>query len=149
MRIEDEIKQEKFDSEYQKLAVNIIFTFHWLQSNQFEFLKEFDLTTQQYNVLRILRGQHPNSATVTLIKERMLDKMSDASRLVDRLVNKGLVERRICEKDRRRVDVLITDKGLELLSKIDDTPGMNLNELKSLSENEAAKLNTLLDKLRG
>ncbi|MCX7723608.1 MAG: MarR family transcriptional regulator, partial [Verrucomicrobiae bacterium] len=82
-------------------------------------LSKFDLTPQQFNLLRILRGQYPSPASISLIKERMLDKMSDASRLVDRLIQKKLVERKICSQDRRKVDVIITRKGLKLLEKID------------------------------
>jgi DNA-binding MarR family transcriptional regulator len=112
-------------------------------------LDEYDLTPQQFNLLRILRGQYPKPASITLLKERMLDKMSDASRLVERLLAKGLVERKICPEDRRKVDVVITKKGLKLLEKIDKTDNEMDNYLKNLSEVEAKKLNELLDKLRG
>ncbi len=149
MKLEDEIKQTKFNSEYQKLAVNIIFTHNWLNGNQFAFLKKYNLTPQQFNVLRILRGQHPEMASVSLIKERMLDKMSDASRLVDRLVSKGLVERHICPKDRRKADVGITDVGLKLLGNIDIEMKPIFDNLKNLTKKEAVLLNSLLDKLRG
>lgn len=149
MKLEDEIKQSSFRNEYHKLAVNIIFTHSWLMSKIYELLDEYDLTPQQFNLLRILRGQYPKPASITLLKERMLDKMSDASRLVERLLAKGLVERKICPEDRRKVDVVITKKGLKLLEKIDKTDNEMDNYLKNLSEVEAKKLNELLDKLRG
>ncbi len=149
MRLEEEIKQEKFRNEFHKLAVNIIFTHSWLIHKINQTLSKFDLTPQQFNLLRILRGQYPSPASISLLKERMLDKMSDASRLVDRLIQKGLVERKICEQDRRRVDVVITKKGLSLLKKIDLKNEDMDSFLKNISKIEAKKLNDLLDKLRG
>ncbi len=149
MRLEEEIKQEKFRNEFHKLAVNIIFTHSWLIHKINQTLSKFDLTPQQFNLLRILRGQYPSPASISLLKERMLDKMSDASRLVDRLIQKGLVERKICEQDRRRVDVVITKKGLSLLKKIDLKNEDMDSFLKNISKIEAKELNDLLDKLRG
>jgi len=149
MKLEDEIKQHSFRNEYHKLAVNIIFTHSWLMSKIYELLDEYDLTPQQFNLLRILRGQYPQPASITLLKERMLDKMSDASRLVERLVTKGLVERKICSVDRRKVDVVITKKGLKLLEKIDKTDDEMDSFLKNITKEEAEQLNQLLDKLRG
>ncbi len=149
MKLEDEIKQEAFRNEYHKLAVNIIYTHSWLMAKIYEVLSHFDLTPQQFNLLRILRGQYPSPASITLLKERMLDKMSDASRLVDRLIQKGFVERKICEQDRRKVDVVITKKGLKLLEKVDEKNDEMDNYLKNLSESESKLLNELLDKLRG
>lgn len=149
MKLEEEIKQSSFRNEYHKLAVNILYTHSWLISKIADHLWKFDLTPQQFNLLRILRGQYPEPASISLLKERMIDKMSDASRLVDRLISKGLVEREICPDDRRRVNVIITKKGLSLLKKIDETDQTIDNFLKSLSEEEAVILNNLLDKLRG
>lgn len=149
MRLEDEIKQSSFRNEYHKLAVNLIFTHSWLMSKIYDLLAEYDLTPQQFNLLRILRGQYPQPASITLLKDRMLDKMSDASRLVERLVAKGLVERKICSEDRRKVNVIITKKGLKVLEKIDETNQEMDNFLKNLSLKEAEQLNSLLDKLRG
>lgn len=148
MKIDDEVKG-KFRNEYHKLAVNILFTNGWLMSIHTLIFKPFKITPNQFNILRILRGQHPNPVTVNLLKERMLDKMSDASRLVERLREKGLVERNICSKDRRRVDVKITDKGLKLLEQIDAYNEKMDNPLKNLTIKEATELNALLDKLRG
>jgi DNA-binding MarR family transcriptional regulator len=110
---------------------------------------DYHITSNQYNILRILRGQYPNPATVNLLKERMLDKMSDASRLVERLRVKGLVKRDLSSDDRRRVDVMITEKGLKLLSAIDKLNEKSDTIFKNLSSGEAKKINDLLDKLRG
>lgn len=149
MRLEDEIKQKKFKNEFQKAAVNLIYTTNWLEAKFAPLMREFGLTVQQFNILRILRGQHPTPATINLLKERMLDKMSDASRLVDRLLEKGYLSRQVCGKDRRRVDILITQSGLDLLEKIDGHEQKFYSELINLTSEEADLLNNLLDKFRG
>lgn len=149
MKLEDEIKQKKFQSEIHKLAVNIIYTHSWLASHQNELIGKYNLTTQQYNILRILRGQHPNPASINLLKERMLDKMSDASRLVERLRVKNLVERKNCEKDRRKAEVLITEKGLSLLKELDIMEEKLKDTFSNISENEAKTANDILDRIRG
>ena len=149
MKLEDEIKQSKFKNEYQKLAVNIFFTHGWLIGKHATIFKNFGITISQYNILRLLRGQHPNSAPISLLKDRMLDKMSDASRLVERLRTKGLLSRKLCKEDRRRVNVLITKKGLSLLTKLDRFEVELETHLSNLSDVEAKKLNSLLDKMRG
>lgn len=149
MRLEDEIKQKSFRNEFHKLVVNIIYTHSWLMSKIINMLFKHDITPQQYNILRILRGQFPSPASVSLLKSRMLDKMSDASRLVDRLVEKGLVEKKISNDDRRRLDVYITSKGLKLLEKIDNKNKQFDDLLRGITEKEAIILNNLLDKLRG
>ena len=119
MGIGADIKQKKFKSEFNKVLINLMFTSNWLNEQESQLFKPHGLTLAQYNVLRILRGQHPNPATVNLLIERMLDRMSNASRIVDKLLAKGLVYRSQNEQDRRAVDVLISEKGLDLLSKID------------------------------
>lgn len=149
MKIEDEIKQDKFKSEYQKLAINLIFTGNWINSKNAELLKPYKLTSQQFNLLRILRGQYPNPVTVNLLIERMLDKMSNASRIVDRLVKKNLVLRKSCPEDRRRVDIVITDKGMKLLDKIDLDQDKWEKRFENLTTKEAIELNNFLDRLRG
>ena len=149
MKIEDEIKQAAFKSEYQKLSVNLLFTGNRIALKYYERLKSYGLTLQQYNALRILRGQYPKPATVSLLIERMLDKSSNASRIVDRLVAKELSDRRVCPKDRRSVDVVITRKGLSLLEKIGKKQDEWDKELMTINKNEAKILNSLLDKLRG
>ncbi|MCC9139060.1 MarR family winged helix-turn-helix transcriptional regulator, partial [Pontibacter silvestris] len=107
--MEEEIKQSTFKSEYQKAYINMVYTSNWLQQVQAAQFKPYGLTLPQYNILRILRGQHPKPATVSLLIERMLDKTSNASRIVDKLEAKALVTRKQCADDRRTVDVLITD----------------------------------------
>ena len=149
MKLEDEIKQKKFKNEFHKLAVNLIFTHGWLLDHQAKFFKKFGITGAQYNILRILRGQHPNPASINLLKERMLDKMSDASRLVERLKQKGLVEREVCTEDRRRVEVVINDKGLNLLKEMDKIEDRFEQIFKGIGNSEAKSLNDLLDRLRG
>lgn len=149
MKLEEEIKQKSFKSEYQKLAVNLVYTGNWVGANTADRLKEHKITLQQFNLLRILRGQYPEPATVNLLIERMLDKMSNASRIVDRLLSKKLVERTTCPEDRRRVDVIITQKGLQLLEKIDAKDKEWNSQFKKLNLKEAKELNDLLDKLRG
>jgi DNA-binding MarR family transcriptional regulator len=149
MKLEDEIKQKKFKNEFHKLAVNLIYTHGWWLNYQAGFFKRFQITGTQYNILRILRGQHPNPASINLLKERMLDKMSDASRLVERLKDKGLVERKICPKDRRKVEVKITKKGIELLKNIGSIEDQFEALFIGIKPNEAKILNELLDKLRG
>jgi DNA-binding MarR family transcriptional regulator len=149
MKIELEIKQPAFKNEYHKLSVNLLYTGHWLQLQNHNHLKPFGLTVQQFNILRILKGQHPQPVTVSLLIDRMIDKMSNASRLVEKLRRKGLVERRVCENDRRAVDVLITPAGLALLKEIEKQDQQWEKVLQNLSVSEAVQLNTLLDKLRG
>ncbi|AFD07375.1 MarR family winged helix-turn-helix transcriptional regulator [Solitalea canadensis] len=148
MEIEKEIVQSKFENSYQKAIINIVFTQSWLMSNMRQILEPYDITPQQFNVLRILRGQYPKPATLNLVKERIIDKMSDVSRIVDRLVKKDIIERKVCKSDRRAVDLLITQKGLDLLSNItiEKMQGFVGN---NLTDNELEKLNELLDKLRG
>lgn len=148
MKLEEEIKQPKFRNEYHKLAVNVLYTNGWLINLYSMLFSKYGITSNQYNILRILRGQYPNPATVNLLKERMIDKMSDASRLVERLRTKGFVKRDLSSKDRRCVDIIITDKGLHLLKEIDKLNDKHDSFLKNLSEGEAKKLNDLLDKLR-
>ncbi len=149
MELEKEIKQDHFRNEYHKLTVNIIYTYSWLNSFISSKFVKYKITVQQYNILRILRGQYPKAATVNLLKERMLDKMSDASRIVERLRTKGLVNRKTCLSDRRKVDIIITKKGLNLLKKLDNLDTEFDDFLQNLSLQEARKLNNLLDKLRG
>jgi len=149
MELEKEINQKKFRSQQHKLAVNLIFTFNWLNEHQVNVLKPFDITLQQFNVLRILRGQNPQPASVKLIRERMLDKMSDASRIVEKLRVKGLLSRTTCPDDRRACEVVISQKGMELLEKIDKTDEQLNKFFKNLSDDEVQNVNELLDKLRG
>ena len=149
MKLEEEINQKKFRNEHHKLAVNILYTHGWLVNHHAEHLKKSGITGAQFNILRILRGQYPNPASINLLKERMLDKMSDVSRLVERLLQKNLVDRKICPDDRRRVEVIITERGLNLLKEIDQKDDEFDVLFKSLDENEVKAANDLLDKMRG
>jgi len=147
MRIEDEIKQPTFRDPYQKLVINMLFTSSWLQTKSLDFFKSFGITPQQFNILRILRGQHPKSISPTLIKERMLDKNSDVSRILDRLVVKNLIVKQVCPKDRRAFDVTITDTGLALMKSMDKRLPEE-EKITGLTEQEAILLSSLLDKMR-
>lgn len=148
MRIEDELQQKSFKSEKQKATLNLLFTSGWLVNKHKEFFKPFGITTQQYNVLRILRGQHPKSISTCIIKERMLDRNSDVSRIVDRLTLKGWVRKTTCPNDRRLVDVVISEDGLDLLKRMDKAVDQLDGNLGGLSEKDAVQLNELLDKIR-
>ena len=149
MEIEKEIVQSKFKDPLHKAVVNILYTGNWINWQESAVLKPFGLTGQQYNILRILRGQHPKPATITLLTERMLDKMSNASRLVDKLQAKGLVERHTCPSDRRQANVLINEAGLALLLEMDAALGEIDRRLGSLTDAELEQLSNLLDRLRG
>ncbi len=148
MRLEDEIKQSKFKSERQKLVLNLMFTSSWLGIRQIKFFRNYDLSPQQFNVMRILRGQYPNPASINLLMDRMLDKTSNASRLVDKLELKQLVERKKCLSDKRKADVVITDKGLLLLETIDREVSNFENGMLNIEDEDAKKINDLLDKMR-
>ncbi|MCU0357553.1 MAG: MarR family transcriptional regulator [Cyclobacteriaceae bacterium] len=149
MALEQDIQQEKFQSEHQKAAINILFTGNWLHNKNAAFLKDFSLSPEQFNVLRILRGSHPKPLKLADIACRMLDKNSNATRLVEKLRTKGLVKREICKTNRRQVDISVTARGLALLTKIDQSSDAWQGILKNLSKSESKQLNDLLDKLRG
>ncbi len=150
MSIEEEIKQAvPFKSPYHRLIVNLIYTSNWMADSQSKLLKPFGLTLQQYNVLRILRGKFPNPVKVSDITERMLDKMSNASRLVDKLLLKELVLRTECPADRRAVDVVLTDAGRALLAEIDQLlADWEQEQHRKLTQDEAIQLSHLLDRMR-
>jgi DNA-binding MarR family transcriptional regulator len=148
MSLEHDIQQKEFRNEYQKAILNILYTQNYLVGRMTEVFRQFDITRQQYNVLRILRGQYPEPATVNLIKERMLEKMSDTSRIVERLRIKGLLERADGKTDKRSVEITITAEGLELLKKMRGPVEELEGVLDNLSPEEARELNTLLDKIR-
>ncbi|SFU19670.1 DNA-binding transcriptional regulator, MarR family [Algoriphagus locisalis] len=147
--LEEAIKQKEFKDPYNKLVVNLLYTQSYLVSAQNSILKPFDLSPEQYNVLRILRGQNGVPTTVSSIQDRMLNKMSNASRLVDKLKAKQLLERRECPTDRRQVDIVITEKGLQILDELQShMEGFN-NQVVKLTKEETVVMNDLLDKLRG
>ena len=148
MGIEKEIHQGKFRNSGQKAMLNIMFTYGWINERIKNVLAPEDITPQQYNILRILRGSFPKPLSTLQIRERMLDRMSDTSRIVDRLVGKGLVKKVVCTKDRRLVDVTITEKGQNLLKKLDAEVNDMENISKNLTDKEAESISKLLDKLR-
>ena len=148
MRIDDEIQSSKFEDNYHKVVVNIAYTEGWLNNTLRCHFERHNLTNQQFNILRILRGSHPTPLSTLQIRERMLDKMSDTSRIVDRLIAKGLVKKGICKDDRRLVDVMITEKGKKLLERLDARQDEIDNIIGNLSKKEATSLSELLDKIR-
>lgn len=148
MSLETDIKQQRFQSEHEKVAVNILFTASWLHSMGSARFKPHGITPEQFNVLRILRGSHPKALMLADISCRMLDRNSNATRLVEKLRQKGFVKREICESNRRQVDISITAKGLDVLKKIDDDKEEWARTLSNLTKTEAQELNRLLDKLR-
>lgn len=148
MSLEQDIKQERFQSEYQKASINILYTGSWLYNLNAAYLKKFGVTPEQFNVLRILRGSHPQPMMLAEITARMIDKSSNCTRLVEKLRQKGLVNREICADNRRQVDISITERGLQILKKIDaDSPAWT-RTLEKLTKAEAKELNRMLDKLR-
>jgi DNA-binding MarR family transcriptional regulator len=148
MKIEDEISQPKFRNAHQKAVINLIFTSNWITNAQQEFFKPHGITAQQFNILRILKGQYPTTISATAIKARMLDKNSDVSRLLERLVTKELIEKKVCPSDKRAADVLITQKGLDVLASIDRSQN-EVDSILALTDDEATQLSNLLDKCRG
>ncbi|MFD0764132.1 MarR family winged helix-turn-helix transcriptional regulator [Mucilaginibacter lutimaris] len=149
MGIEEDIKSTNFEDNYHKAVINLNYTYGWINNYMRPEFERYKLTQQQFNILRILRGQYPKPATVNLLKDRMIDKMSDASRIVDRLVQKGLVSRCTNSRDRRAVDIRISDEGLDILKKMDACFKTKDLFKKNLTEEEAGQLSDLLDKMRG
>lgn len=149
MRIEDEIKQKDFKDDYRRLLVNLLFTNNWLNQQLMPFFRKLGLTLQQHNVLGILRGQHPDPVCFGDIQVRMVDRNSNVTRLIDKLIEKGYVTRDICQTNRRMIEVRLTPKGLEKLQQVDDNLPSLYEQLHNLSTEEAVLTSNLLDKLRG
>ena len=147
MSIEKDINQHSFRNEYQKGIINLIYTYNWMNERMKKVFDKEEITAQQYNILRILRGAGTPISTLQ-IRERMLDKMSDTSRIVDRLVLKGLAKKNTCANDKRLVDVSISAKGKDLLEKIDLYEKDMDAILGNLTDADAKTLNKLLDKIR-
>jgi DNA-binding MarR family transcriptional regulator len=148
MGIDKDIQQAKFRNPYQKAAINLIYTLGWMREKTKNIFDAESITPQQFNILRILRGSFPQPLSTMQIRERMLEKMSDTSRIVDRLIAKGLVKKLPCKNDRRLVDVIIGDKGKKLLERLDTRQDEIDGVLGKLSENDANILSDLLDKIR-
>lgn len=149
MGLNKDIKQKRFKSEFEKTVVNLIYTRNWLDEQQQKIWKPYGLTTAQYNVLRILRGQYPEVCTINLIIERMLDRMSNVSRIIDKLVVKEYVSRIPNKEDRRAVDVCITKAGLDILTELDVSLQTLFDQLNSFSDKECEDVNSFLDRFRG
>ena len=147
MSIDKDINQRKFRNDYQRAAINLIYTYNWMNEQIKQLFDQFDITPQQFNILRILRGAGEPLSTLQ-IRQRMLDKMSDTSRIVDRLLKKALVKKITCKADRRLIDVTISEKGLKLLEKMDRHETDMDAVFKNLTDAEAKTLNKLLDKVR-
>jgi DNA-binding MarR family transcriptional regulator len=147
MGLEKDINQTNFRNEYQKAAINLIYTYNWMHERMKGIFEKHDITSQQFNILRILRGAGKPISTLQ-IRQRMLDKMSDTSRIVDRLVVKELVQKNTCINDKRLVDVSITEAGKKILEKMDAYNAKMDAILNNLSAEEAKKLNVLFDKIR-
>ncbi len=148
MGIEKDIQQTKFRNAHQKAAINLIYTLSWMRDKTRCIFDAEEITSQQFNILRILRGSYPQPLSTLQIRERMLEKMSDTSRIVDRLITKGLVKKVTCKTDRRLVDVIITDKGKKLLERLDEKQDLIDGVLGNLSEKDANILSDLLDQIR-
>jgi DNA-binding MarR family transcriptional regulator len=149
MKIEEIIKSTKALDNSKKIILNLLYTQNVIADNFNEVLKPYDLSSEQYNVLRILRGQKGNPANMCVIQERMLAKTSNTTRLVDKLLLKKLVTRKVCPENRRKIEVLITEKGIEVLTELD--PKVIAHEhsfSKNLDPEELEKLNQLLEKYR-
>jgi DNA-binding MarR family transcriptional regulator len=151
VEIEKAIKQvTRFKSSHEKATVNLIFTSSWFRDTQNALFREHDILPQHYNVLRILKGKHPEPVCPGDIKDVMLEKNNDVTRLLDKLVMKGLVKRQLCLINRRKMDINITEKGLKLLQEMDEPLRKHLAEMKKrLTDKEAEQLSNLLDKMRG
>lgn len=149
MILENEIGISVFRNEWQKASISILYTYGFLSNGYESFFKKFNLTGQQYNALRILRDQFPKAVSTSFLREKMLDKMSDASRLVSRLNAKGLVEVTQNTSDKRLVNIVISAKGHQIISDIDSSLYELDDMMSGLSEDEASTLVELLFKVRG
>ena len=148
--LQEEIQQRKWQNDQQLALINVLYAYHWLKDQMTEALKPYKITMQQYNVLRILRGAHPDGMAAARIRERLLDKTSDVSRLLDRLEKNNLVERQASKDDKRMSEIFLTLRGLEILGQIRSVDKLHKEQLpKSLNDEEAQLLSALLDKMRG
>lgn len=146
--IEEEIHQRKFNNEYHKMKINVIYTGSWVESELNKVFKKYGLSLPQYNILRILKGSSPNPLCLHEIKERMLDRMSDTSRIVERLAKAGYLERSANEADRRSINIQITKKGIDLINSMSNEVDALDDAISVLTEEEAVQLNNLLNKVR-
>ncbi len=149
MEIEGAIKQRRFEDNYQKAIVNLIYTANWLRDEQLRLLRQYDILPQHFNALRIIRGRHPQPISPGEIKEVLLDKANDLTRLLDKLEKKGYIKRRVCAANRRKVDITMTARGISFTSKVTQALVPLNDEIKArISDKEAARISQLLDKIR-
>ena len=149
MKVEEAIKQKRFESPQIKAMLNIMYTANWLMGEFRDVYKPFGITPQQYNVLRILRGKHPEFINPSEIKEVMIDKNPDITRLCDRLLAMGLIGRSIDSDNRRKMNIVITDQGLHLLAQIQPLLTERQTQILHRSDINFELLSELLDELRG
>lgn len=150
VKIEEEIRQARFEDDYQRVIVNLLYTNNWMRDQQIRLLKPFDILPQHYNALRIIRGRHPQPISPGEIKEVLIDKANDLTRLLDKLENKGLIKRMLCPSNRRKMDITITPKGNRLLEETGRAFSGLIKTIKgNLTDKEAVTLSRLLDKMRG
>ena len=150
MNILEAINQKSFKTNYEKVLVNLLYTQNWFRDKHQNFFKEYGIRMQHYNILRILKGKFPEASSPGEIKEVMLDKAPDLTRLLDKLVDMDLVDRQLCPENRRKMDILITPKGIELLEAINrEQDKMRKEDMNNITEEEAEQLSNLLDKFRG
>ncbi|MFN3917718.1 MAG: MarR family winged helix-turn-helix transcriptional regulator [Flavobacteriales bacterium] len=147
--IEEEIKQKKFRDEFERVEVNLAYTAAFFETRFSAILKPYGISPQQFNILRILKGQHPNAVTLKSISERMLDKNSNTSRLIEKMRIKNLITRNICPDNRRQVDIAIIEKGISLINELTELVNLKRQGYINLTKEEASQLSGLLDKMRG
>ena len=148
MKLEQAIQSNKFKNETQKAALNVLYTAWWLKTSMSKGLKEFGLTHEQYNVLRILKGKYPEQICVRDIACRMIEKNSNVPRIVDRLEIKKLVKRTTSQLDKRETVITLTQAGILILEASTKSIDLNMETLSVLTETESAQLNKLLEKMR-
>ena len=151
MRIEEEIKQTRFNSEHHKLVLNLIYTNSWLEASTKNIVSKYKITIPQFNILRILKGSAPTPLSPQDIKSVMIEKKTDLTRMLDRMLSKNLIDRSICPSNRRKMDITITQEGVSLLEEINPQIAAATEEKieKNISEEEAIQANIILDRLRG
>jgi len=151
MKIEDEIQQKKFNSEHHKLVLNLMYTHSWLESSTKEILSKYKITSPQFNILRILKGSAPKPLAPQDIKRVMIHKKTDLTRMLDRMLSKNLVERTICPSNRRKMDITITQDGINLLEEINPQLAEATEDkiAKNITKEEALQANIIIDRLRG
>jgi DNA-binding MarR family transcriptional regulator len=148
VKLEDAIKSNKFKNETQKAGLNVLYTAWWLKTISTKEMKTFDITHEQYNVLRILKGKHPEKMCVKDIASRMIEKSSNVPRIVDRLETKKLIERMQGEIDGRQTVITLTEKGINLLSNATEKLNAIWDESITMTDADALVLNNLLEKMR-